>query len=292
MGLFLDLLGTTATSFKIGKSKATLDASGLTAARTLTLQNKTGTLAHTSDVVDAAAKTTPVDADLFGLIDSAASNVLKQLTWANLKQKVLNFVLASINTFTKAQRGAFVTLTDASTVAVDLSLANQFNLTLGGNRTLGTPANIGAGQQGVINVYQDQTGSRTLAYTWVYQWVGGTAGVLSTLGATRDMLAYSVDYYDDGAFTVTIAAPGVFTRFSHQLLTGHKIQLSTTGALPTGLTAATTYFVRVIDADTFNLSTSRANLAAGTYIATTGSQSGVHSLVACGITLNLIKAIS
>jgi hypothetical protein len=34
---------------------------------------------------DAAVKTTPVDADTIGLIDSAASNVLKKLSWANLK---------------------------------------------------------------------------------------------------------------------------------------------------------------------------------------------------------------
>jgi len=33
----------------------------------------------------ATAKTTPVDNDLFGLVDSAASNVLKKLTFANLK---------------------------------------------------------------------------------------------------------------------------------------------------------------------------------------------------------------
>lgn len=33
----------------------------------------------------AAAKTTPVDADELGLIDSAASNVLKKVTWANIK---------------------------------------------------------------------------------------------------------------------------------------------------------------------------------------------------------------
>lgn len=242
--------------------------------------------------VAAASKSTPVDADSIPIVDSAASNVLKELTFANLRTWVMAFVLGTANLFTKAQRGAFVTLTDASTVAVDISLANQFNLTLGGNRTLGTPTNIVAGQQGVIVIYQDQTGSRTLAYTWVYQWAGGTAGVLSTPGATRDMLAYSVDYYDDGFFTVTIATPGVFTRTAHQLLTGHKVQLSTTGALPTGLTAATTYFVHVIDANTFHLSTTRANLAAATYIATTGSQSGTHSLVACGITLNLIKAIS
>lgn len=33
----------------------------------------------------AAAKTTPVDADTIGLIDSAASNVLRKLSWANIK---------------------------------------------------------------------------------------------------------------------------------------------------------------------------------------------------------------
>lgn len=36
--------------------------------------------------IDAAtSKTTPVDADELGIVDSAASNVLKKLTWANLK---------------------------------------------------------------------------------------------------------------------------------------------------------------------------------------------------------------
>jgi hypothetical protein len=38
-----------------------------------------------ADVVAATGKTTPVDADLLPLVDSAASNVLKKLTWANLK---------------------------------------------------------------------------------------------------------------------------------------------------------------------------------------------------------------
>jgi hypothetical protein len=33
----------------------------------------------------ATAKTTPVDADYIGLMDSAASNVLKKLSWANIK---------------------------------------------------------------------------------------------------------------------------------------------------------------------------------------------------------------
>lgn len=37
------------------------------------------------NINSATAKTTPVDADQFGIADSAASNVLKKVTWANIK---------------------------------------------------------------------------------------------------------------------------------------------------------------------------------------------------------------
>lgn len=56
----------------------------------------------------AAAKATPVDADTLALVDSAASNVLKKFTWANLKTVLkayfdtLYSTLAA-NTFTGAQ---------------------------------------------------------------------------------------------------------------------------------------------------------------------------------------------
>ncbi len=43
--LWLDLVGTLKTSLKIGRGKATLDASGLTAARTLTLPDVSGVVA-------------------------------------------------------------------------------------------------------------------------------------------------------------------------------------------------------------------------------------------------------
>lgn len=39
----------------------------------------------------ATAKTTPVDADTMGLIDSAASNVLKKVTWANIKATLKSY---------------------------------------------------------------------------------------------------------------------------------------------------------------------------------------------------------
>lgn len=75
-------------------------------------------------------------------------------------------------------------------------------------------------------------------------------------------------------FTVTIAAPGLFTSVGHGLAVGDRVVLSTTGALPTGLVAGTTYYVKTApDADTFTV----AATIAGTAITTTGSQSGVHT---------------
>ena len=101
--------------------------------------------------------------------------------------------LAVVQSFTKAQRGTPVALTDASTVAVDLSLGNNFTLTLAGNRTLGAPTNVTAGQSGVIVVTQDGTGSRTLAYNSVYKFAAGTAPTLTTTASAVDVLAYYVE---------------------------------------------------------------------------------------------------
>ena len=39
---------------------------------------------------NAAEKTTPIDADMVGLMDSAASNVLKKLSWANIKAGIFS----------------------------------------------------------------------------------------------------------------------------------------------------------------------------------------------------------
>ena len=101
--------------------------------------------------------------------------------------------LGVVQSFTKAQRGTVVSLTDAATIAVDLSLGNNFSVTLAGNRTLGAPTNQTAGQSGVIVVTQDSTGSRTLAYNSVYKFAGGTAPTLTTTASAVDVLAYYVE---------------------------------------------------------------------------------------------------
>lgn len=84
------------------------------------------------------------------------------------------------------------TLTDAATVAVDMSLSCNFVVTLGGNRTLGNPTNAVAGQSGSIFVIQDSTGSRTLAYSSNWKFAGGTAPTLSTTANAVDRIDYIV----------------------------------------------------------------------------------------------------
>ena len=101
--------------------------------------------------------------------------------------------LAVAQAFTKGQAGTPVALTDGSSVAIDLSLANNFTLTLAGNRTLAAPTNVTAGQSGVIVVTQDGTGSRTLAYNSIYKFAGGTAPTLTTTASAVDVLAYYVE---------------------------------------------------------------------------------------------------
>lgn len=53
-----------------------------------------------SSIHGATAKTTPVDADTLPLIDSAASNVLKKVTWANIKATIKSYYDSVTSTLT------------------------------------------------------------------------------------------------------------------------------------------------------------------------------------------------
>lgn len=73
--------------------------------------------------------------------------------------------------------------------------------------------------------------------------------------------------------TMTVASPGVISWAGHTLTDGDRVKFSTTGALPTGLTAGTTYYVVNAASGTFSVSATPG----GSAIATTGTQSGTHT---------------
>jgi hypothetical protein len=97
---------------------------------------------------------------------------------------------AIAQTFTKAQRGAITALTDGATITPDFSAANNFSVTLAGNRTLANPTNITAGQSGAIVITQDATGSRTLSFGSNWKFPNGTAPTLTTTANKVDVLVY------------------------------------------------------------------------------------------------------
>ena len=100
--------------------------------------------------------------------------------------------LTAVQTFTAGQRGEVTALTDASSIATDLALSNNFSVTLAGNRTLANPTNTVAGQSGSIFITQDGTGSRTLAFGTNFKFVAGTAPTLSTAASSIDRIDYVV----------------------------------------------------------------------------------------------------
>jgi hypothetical protein len=111
-------------------------------------------------------------------------------------------------------------------------------------------------------------------------------GWLSCNGAAVSRTTYSTLYdaitASRGTVTITSANPGVVSLTGHGLSTGACIELTTTGTLPTNLSANTNYYIIYVGEDTFRLATSAANAIAGTAIDTSGgSPSGTHSLRHC-----------
>lgn len=91
-------------------------------------------------------------------------------------------------------------------------------------------------------------------------------------------IEWSTDCERTSVVTVTIATPGVFTWTAHGLVANTPIVFSTTGALPTGITAGVTYYVAAagLTANSFSVSATPGGAA----ITTSGTQSGVHTAVA------------
>ena len=133
----------------------------------------------------------------------------------------------------------------------------------------------------------------TNAYCPIYD----SAGAVSTRGASaaadyaankRIRLPRTVGRAMAGAgstgaysstFTSTVANPGVMTVDSNlSLYTGATVQVASTTTLPTGLSAATDYYVIRTNATTLSLATSLANAHAGTGINITGAGSGTHTM--------------
>ena len=166
-------LGTIATGAEVntieaGDGLAALDSaaatklSGIETAADVTDAGNVG-----SSINGATAKTTPVDADTMALTDSAASNVLKKVTWANVKATLKTYFDSLTTTLTNKRITPRVGTTTSSatpTINTDsydayIITAQTANITSFTTNLSGTPTN---GQKLWISI--TGTAARTIAW--------------------------------------------------------------------------------------------------------------------------------
>lgn len=135
------------------------------------------------------------------------------------------------------------------------------------NRTTKQKGTSNAGSmQNVFAVLQDDPGQLALR--------------AAAAGANKQNYAFRIRFNDavepvSSVVTISIAAPGVVTWAAHGLVADTPVKFETTGALPTGLVAGTTYYVSAtgLTAGAFSVSATPG----GAVITTTGAQNGVHT---------------
>ena len=104
-------------------------------------------------------------------------------------------------------------------------------------------------------------------------------GFLKANGATISRSTYAALFaaiYKTATVTMTIATPGVISWAGHTLVANDSVQFTSTGVLPTGFVTATNYYVvgaSIVAGVSFQLSATPGGAA----IATSGSQSGIHT---------------
>jgi hypothetical protein len=84
-----------------------------------------------------------------------------------------------------------VLLTDATTIAVDASLGNDYRVTIAASRTMGNPSNAVDGQQMIFQITQGTPGSSMIAWGSGYEFSTGLPEpTLSTSAGQTDVLGF------------------------------------------------------------------------------------------------------
>lgn len=159
----------------------------------------------------ATGKTTPVDADELPLVDSAASNVLKKLTWANLKATLKTYfdtLYAATTVLTTRNTVTAVSSTSGVLASLDYALGDYFTLAMTENVTSWTGfSNLPGSGKGctiMLRITQHASSAKTMAWPSSFKWADGSAGAISTGLSAVDLLAMTT--FDNGTtFRVTLA---------------------------------------------------------------------------------------
>lgn len=202
--------------------------------------------------------------DVNGDLDVSGAGVFGSALSA-LSLAITNAITAASATLT----GAFQALTGNFTDATDATNADTAPLkTLGGMAVkkklfVGTDLDVG----GILSVTGNTNVTGQLNSNGTFNLLpAGTIIIVSSLVVPSGFLpcngAQNISRTTQSRLfaampsttsTITVTVANTINWTAHGLSTGHSIQFTTTGTLPTGLTANTIYFVRVLTANTFAL---------------------------------------
>lgn len=113
-------------------------------------------------------------------------------------------------------------------------------------------------------------------------WQNIVTGNIIFNNASNTAVAFPTATFDATADEATTSA-------SHGWVDGTPVIVMTSGTLPGGIAAGTTYYVKSTGSATLKLATTRANLSAGTYVDITDAGSGTHTILVgenCGVYLS------
>ena len=159
----------------------------------LDVDGDTSITADTDDQIDIKLN----GADHIKIATSSGDTVVQPMTDAKdiiIKQydgnELVNFNDGGYSSFTRAAFFPEATLTDASTIAWDVSTSSVAKVTLADNRTLGAATNAQTGQFVSLLIIQDGTGSRTVTFNAAYEFTEDTAPTLTTTAAKGDLFVF------------------------------------------------------------------------------------------------------
>ena len=164
---------------------------------TTTLKNKLDGIAtgatnvtNTNQLTNGAGFITSADGGNAATLDSLDSTAFLRANAADSASSEITFN-GGISIDGKAAAN-IASLSDGSTITVNMNSGTHHAVTLGGNRTFAAPSNQNVGQSGSIFITQDGTGSRTASFNSAFKFVGGTAPTLSTSANAVDRIDYVI----------------------------------------------------------------------------------------------------
>jgi len=195
-----DDIDDTSTTNKFTTASDISKLSGIEALADVTDAGNVGSSIHGS-----TAKTTPVDADTVPLIDSAASNVLKKLSWANIKATLKTYFDTLY--YGSGASPTFGVITYTQSTATPVSLGNlgateavnwasgvdQYG-TLDSNVTI-THSNEVSGRTITLYLVYDGSAQRTITWSDVDEWLDNADGSApATPSASGEVLVVTMKY--------------------------------------------------------------------------------------------------